>query len=67
MLEHLGPAMREWARTLGAYPETDDYIELMANGVEEELAGYDWEQTLRQRDELVVQLLAAKNGKTQIP
>lgn len=67
MLEHLGPAMREWARTLGDYPTTDDYIPVMAQGVSEELSGYDWDETLRQRDELVIQLLAAKKARPQIP
>jgi carnitine 3-dehydrogenase len=57
--------MREWSRTLGDYPASDDYIPIMAEGVAEELAGYDWDQTLRQRDELVIQLLAAKKAKPQ--
>jgi len=67
VLEHIGPAQREWARTLGEYPETDDYIPVMAEGVEEELAGHDWDETLRQRDELLLQLLAAKKAKPQLP
>lgn len=67
VLEHLGPAMRDWSRTLGEDPETDDYIESMAAGVEKELSGYDWTETLRQRDELVVRLLAAKKASTQLP
>lgn len=67
VLEHIGPAQREWARTLGEYPETDDYIPVMAQGVEAELDGYDWAQTLRTRDELLLQLLAAKKATTQLP
>ncbi|GAA4288831.1 3-hydroxyacyl-CoA dehydrogenase NAD-binding domain-containing protein [Georgenia daeguensis] len=67
VLEHIGPAQREWARTLGEYPETDDYIAVMAEGVEEELAGHDWDETLRQRDEVLLQLLAAKKAKQQLP
>jgi len=67
VLEHIGPAQREWARTLGDYPETDDYIPVMAQGVDEELAGFDWEETLRQRDELLLDLLAAKQARPQIP
>jgi carnitine 3-dehydrogenase len=60
-------AMRELARTLGDYPATDDYIEVMAEGVADELAGYDWQQMLHRRDQLVVQLLAAKKEQLQIP
>jgi carnitine 3-dehydrogenase len=67
LLRSLGPGMREFARTLGDYPATDDYIEVMADGVAEELAGYDWQQMLHQRDQLVVQLLAAKKEQPQIP
>lgn len=67
VLEHIGPAQREWARTLGEYPETDDYIPVMAKGVQEELEGYDWEEMLRQRDELLLQLLAAKEERTELP
>jgi carnitine 3-dehydrogenase len=67
LLRSLGPGMREFARTLGDYPATDDYIEVMADGVAEELAGYDWQQMLYQRDQLVVQLLPAKKEQPQIP
>ncbi|MDA8101435.1 MAG: 3-hydroxyacyl-CoA dehydrogenase NAD-binding domain-containing protein [Nitrospiraceae bacterium] len=67
VLEHLGPAMREWSRSLGEYPETDDYITTMAEGVEEELSGFDWTETLRERDELVIRLLDAKKDSPQIP
>lgn len=67
VLEHIGPAQREWARDLGAYPETDDYIAPIAKGVDQELEGYDFSQTLAQRDELLVELLAAKSKASQIP
>src|SRR5690606_27769318 len=66
-LRHLGPAQREWARDLGAYPETDDYIEPITRGVEEELDGYDFKATLRERDALLVELIAAKKKAGQIP
>jgi hypothetical protein len=35
--------------------------------VAEKRAGYDWQQMLHQRDQLVVQLLAAKKEQPQIP
>jgi hypothetical protein len=60
--------MREWSRSLGEYPETDDYINTMAEGVEEELSGFDWTETLRERDELVIRLLDGKKRPAhQIP
>jgi carnitine 3-dehydrogenase len=56
-----------WAADLGAYPETDDYIEPCAKGVDEELERFDFAETLRQRDELLVNLLEAKKKASQIP
>ncbi|MBP2627271.1 MAG: 3-hydroxyacyl-CoA dehydrogenase [Firmicutes bacterium] len=66
-LQHLGPAQREWAQDLGEYPPTDDYIVPCANGVVTELEGYDFVKTLKERDELLIGLLAAKKGSSQIP
>ena len=66
-LEHLGPAMRDWARDLGEYPETDEYISTMAEGVEDELAGHDWAAALAARDRLLLGLLAAKAEAPEIP
>lgn len=66
-LEHLGPAMRNWAGDLGQYPETDEYIGTMAQGVAAELEGRDWAAVLRERDRLLVALLAAKADAPQIP
>lgn len=67
VLQHLGSAQREWARDLGTYPETDDYIESIAKGVETELQSYDFSEMLRQRDQLLIQLLEAKRNLPQIP
>ncbi|HWT38498.1 MAG TPA: 3-hydroxyacyl-CoA dehydrogenase NAD-binding domain-containing protein [Paraburkholderia sp.] len=67
LLQHLGPAQREWARDLGTYPENDDYIESIAKGVDAELAPYDFAEMLRQRDELLIRLLEAKRHLSQIP
>jgi 3-hydroxyacyl-CoA dehydrogenase len=66
-LQHLGPALREWAADLGRYPETDDCIEPIARGVGEELGGRDFAAILRQRDALLVGLIAAKKQASQIP
>lgn len=67
VLQHIGPSQRAWAADLGVYPQTDDYIAPCAGGVEAELAGYDFAQTLRQRDELLVGLLSAKKKMDQLP
>lgn len=67
MLEHIGPAGREWARDLGEYPETDDYIGTMAAGVDEELEGHDFAETMRSRDRLLIDLIAAKKQAPALP
>jgi carnitine 3-dehydrogenase len=67
VLQHLGAAQRDWARDLGTYPETDDYIESIAKGVDAELQSYDFAEMLRQRDQLLIQLLEAKRDLSQIP
>ncbi|WP_166877753.1 3-hydroxyacyl-CoA dehydrogenase NAD-binding domain-containing protein [Salinibacterium sp. ZJ450] len=67
VLEHIGPAQREWARDLGEYPETDDYIGPMAAGVDAELEGYDFAETLKARDQLLIELIAAKKQAPQLP
>jgi 3-hydroxyacyl-CoA dehydrogenase len=67
VLQHLGAAQREWARDLGTYPETDDYIASIAKGVDTELQSCDFPEMLRQRDQLLIQLLEAKRNLSQIP
>ena len=67
ILEHLGAAQREWSEDLGGFPETDDYITTLVNGVHEELEGFDFAATLRRRDELLVDLIAAKKSSSEIP
>jgi 3-hydroxyacyl-CoA dehydrogenase len=67
VLEHIGPAQREWARDLGEYPETDDYIGTMAEGVDQELEGFDFAETLAARDELLLTLIAAKKQAPALP
>ena len=67
VLRHLGAAQREWAKDLGTYPETDDYIELIAKGVETKLQSHDFPEMIRQRDQLLIALLEAKRELSQIP
>lgn len=67
VLRHLGAAQREWAKDLGTYPETDDYIELIAKGIETKLQSHDFPEMIRQRDQLLIALLEAKRELSQIP
>ncbi|MBU6257387.1 MAG: 3-hydroxyacyl-CoA dehydrogenase [Burkholderiales bacterium] len=67
LLQHLGPSQRDWAADLGKYPQTDDYIRQIAQGVDAELEGRDLAAMLRQRDDLLIRLIAAKRTQSQIP
>lgn len=54
------------ARDLGAYPETDDYIALIAASVDAELEGVDFTNALEERDSLWVDLIFAKRSAGQL-
>jgi carnitine 3-dehydrogenase len=58
--------MRELAQDIGAYPETDDYIAQASQGVAEELNGFDYDGTLRERDALLVKLIELKRHAKHI-
>ena len=47
--------------------ETDDYIESIAKGVETKLQSHDFAEMIRQRDQLLIELLEAKRELSQIP
>ncbi|MES2170501.1 MAG: 3-hydroxyacyl-CoA dehydrogenase NAD-binding domain-containing protein [Actinomycetota bacterium] len=59
-LDHLGPAIRDWADDLAAFPDDDDYVRPVIAGVADELAGKDMARILASRDELLTMLIAAK-------
>lgn len=67
MLEHLGPAMREWAGDLGHYPDDEDYIAPIAAGVQEELDGQDFSAMLAERNQILIELLTMKRRSSQLP
>jgi hypothetical protein len=67
VLRHLGTAQREWARDLGTYPETEDYIEPITRAVETKLQAHNFLEMIRQRDQLLIELLEAKRKLSQIP
>jgi hypothetical protein len=63
----LGTAQREWARDLGTYPETEDYIEPITRAVETKLQAHNFLEMIRQRDQLLIELLEAKRKLSKIP
>ncbi len=59
-LEHLSGPIREWAADLNEYPESDDYIGVVAAGVDDALDGRDFDEVLRARDAVLLRLLDEK-------
>jgi hypothetical protein len=59
--------MRELAQDIGTYPATDDYIARVTQGVAEELNGFDFDATLRERNALLVKLIELKRNAKHIP
>lgn len=62
MLAHLGPAMREWADDLGAFPLDDEFVDASVAGVESALAGADFADLQAHRDDVLIRLLHDKEA-----
>lgn len=63
VLEHLGPPMVAWWQDLGRPELTPDLARRLVEGVDQELSGLDQQALVRERDELLQMLLAAKAGR----
>jgi 3-hydroxyacyl-CoA dehydrogenase len=66
-LAHLGPPMEAWWQDLGTPTLSPELVELLVSGVNEELAGTDGAELVRQRDELLIGLLKAKAAHPVLP
>lgn len=62
MLAHLGPAMRDWADDLGAFPSDDEFVDASVAGVAHELAGADFAELQARRDDVLIHLLSSKQA-----
>ncbi|MET7773679.1 3-hydroxyacyl-CoA dehydrogenase NAD-binding domain-containing protein [Nocardia sp. NPDC005366] len=67
VLEHLGPPTEQWMRDLRPARLSPALVEQLVSGVDEELSGIDPNELVAQRDELLIQLLEAKRGRTALP
>ena len=67
VLEHLGPPMVEWWHTFQTPALTDALKASLIAGVDDELAGIDRVEMLRERDALLEQLLAGKARSMNMP
>jgi len=67
MLDHLGPPIESWWADLGTPAITDALKARIRAGVEEQMAGKTSAAIAAERDQLLVQLLAAKGRAKVIP
>ncbi|MDR9835811.1 3-hydroxyacyl-CoA dehydrogenase NAD-binding domain-containing protein [Herbaspirillum huttiense] len=67
MLDHLGPPIESWWADLGAPSLTDALKAQIRAGVEEQMSGKTSAGIAAERDQLLVQLLAAKSKTNVIP
>jgi len=67
VLEHLGPPMQDWWDDLGTPLLDERLTETVLEAVGDELAGLDIGAAERDRDRILVQLLAAKSAAAHLP
>jgi carnitine 3-dehydrogenase len=65
VLEHLGPPMVAWWHDLGTPELTPELARRLIAGVDDELAGVDQRRLVRERDEVLQILLAAKTRRSR--
>lgn len=67
MLDHLGPPIESWWADLGAPSITEALKAQIRSGVQEQMSGKTSADIAAERDQLLVQLLAAKSKTRVIP
>ena len=67
MLDHLGPPIESWWADLGTPSITDALKRQIRSGVQEQMSGKTSADIAAERDQLLVQLLAAKGKAKVIP
>jgi 3-hydroxyacyl-CoA dehydrogenase len=67
VLEHLGPPMESWWNDLGSVQLSDELVRKVVGQVKDMLKSYSFDETVRQRDDILVKLLALKAKANQLP
>jgi carnitine 3-dehydrogenase len=67
VLEHLGPPMESWWADLKHVHLSDELDQKLVTQVKDYLKPYNFEQTVVQRDDILVQLLGLKTKANQLP
>ena len=66
-IDHLGPPIESWWQDLGRPSFSPALREAAIAGVAAELAPHDFAETIRQRDDVLISLLANKAASDQLP
>ena len=66
-IDHLGPPIESWWQDLGRPSFSPALREAAIAGVAAELASHDFAETIRQRDDVLISLLANKAASDQLP
>ena len=66
-IDHLGPPIEDWWRDLGALTSTQAVKAVAVEGVDDELNGHSLADMIRQRDDVLLALLAMKAKADQLP
>jgi carnitine 3-dehydrogenase len=66
-IDHLGPPIESWWQDLGHTSFTPELREAAIKGVAAEIAAHDFAETVRQRDDVLISLLANKAASDQLP
>ncbi|MDR3620795.1 MAG: 3-hydroxyacyl-CoA dehydrogenase NAD-binding domain-containing protein [Paludisphaera borealis] len=67
VIDHLGPPMEDWWRDLGDFTFTEAVKAEAVEGVDDELKGRSLPAMIRQRDDVLLALLALKAKADQLP
>ena len=67
LLEHLGPPMESWWTDLKTVHLSDELNQKAVDETKEYLKPYDFAETVKQRDDILVKLLGMKAAANQLP
>ena len=67
VLEHLGPPQEVWMRDLGQVHLGEELTDKLVAGVDDELEGKDPVLMAKQRDEMLLELIALKRKYGELP
>jgi carnitine 3-dehydrogenase len=67
VLKHLGPPMERWWNDLGSVQLSDELVRKAVDQAQDMLKSYSFDETVKERDDILVKLLALKAKANQLP